>query len=227
MVGSSSSLYYAQLLPSGILPSGGQRGHRFPKSVDAFAVDWLDSNVAISGWRNGNVVLWDTRINSTGTTIADQALRFEHKRGVCILNMKAWNDNQVTVAGTRNTLCTHYKRMSKKRDDNGKPYTIPYLECPTYRNTAQGLPLGFDVSSRLNAIAAASDRAEVHLFDASNGKEVHPRGIKRLVYSLFFTILSINVSISRRLSMISCPFLCYSRCQSCPFSFLNCDYQGG
>ncbi|MCJ1284301.1 hypothetical protein MMC26_003632 [Xylographa opegraphella] len=48
--------------------------------------------------------------------------------------------------------------------------TAPYIEYPSYRNSAHG-NLGFDVSNVMGLVAAATDEGEVKIWDGWTGKE--------------------------------------------------------
>jgi hypothetical protein len=54
-----------------------------------------------------------------------------------------------------------------------KGFTLPYLAYPSYRNSAYR-DLGFDVSTSLGLIAAATDDSEIELIDLWTGARLTP-----------------------------------------------------
>ncbi len=60
------------------------------KSSDTLAVDWLDQNVVLSGSRNGQIRLWDTRSNGTSTRMLHPS---------CTTHVRRLNEHMIVVAG--------------------------------------------------------------------------------------------------------------------------------
>lgn len=67
-----------------------QNRHADFKSSDTLAVDWLDQNVVISGARNGQIRLWDTRNNGTSTRMLHPS---------CTTHVRRLNEHMIVVAG--------------------------------------------------------------------------------------------------------------------------------
>lgn len=77
-----------------------QHGHFYAgvsdyEASDTLAVDWLDQNVVVSGCRNGQVRLWDTRSNGTSA-------RMQHSS--TITHARRLNEHMIVVAGLRHQV---------------------------------------------------------------------------------------------------------------------------
>ena len=133
------------------------------------AVDWLDRNILIGGLRNGKVRMWDTRASGNGNASSNHII----KHGSCVTHLKAWNQNQVTVAGIEDRLSTYDLRYVLPRPDLGRAASEPYVRFPDYRNKAHnGEAIGFDICPTLSLVAAATDDERVLLFNARTGQQI-------------------------------------------------------
>ncbi|MCJ1276180.1 hypothetical protein MMC21_003985 [Puttea exsequens] len=137
------------------------------EGVDVLAVDWLDRNIVLNGFRDGTVRLWDTR--ATGM----DAVSTRVKHGSCVAHVRAINEHVIVVAGMHNRLCTYDLRFLHAQEQYAGT-TRPWLQFQGYQNWDMGVKLGFDVSQGL--IAAATDLRRVKIFDVSSGAELRDVG---------------------------------------------------
>ena len=129
-----------------------------------FSVIWLSSTLLASGCRSGAVWLYDQR--SHGKT-----LRLQNPSSVThIRHADEW---RLVIAGLQNNLHTYDLRFPKTSYQhlNDINVTDPYISYPKYKNSAHP-SLGFDISTSLELIAAATDECGVQLFELWTGKEV-------------------------------------------------------
>ena len=136
------------------------------------AVDWLDRNILIGGLRNGKVRMWDTRASGTNHSSFSHVI----KHGSCITHVRAWNQNQIVVAGIEDQLNTYDLRYVLPGPNLEHAASEPYMRFPNYKNKAHTCEaIGFDICPTLNLIATATDDERVLLFNAGTGEQLESR----------------------------------------------------
>ena len=85
---------------------------------DTTAVDWLDRNVVLSGCRNGQVRLWDTR--NIGTSIP-----LRHPSS--ITHARRLNENMIVVAGLKHQASPMIRLSSLISSSFPSPHSISFL----------------------------------------------------------------------------------------------------
>ena len=115
----------SQLIIIGMKPDGPRRITRLEASKkhdqrDVHAVDWLDTNVAMSGLRNGKVFLWDIR----AAGVSAMTHRITHGSSIC--HTRALSGNKIVVSGMKNKV-----RCSHSRFGIHQPSTINVCSLPS------------------------------------------------------------------------------------------------
>ena len=99
-----------------------------------FGVDWLDHNTIVSGGRQGNVCLWDTRARG-------QSMRFRHPAQ--INHVRKLKGSQVAVAGINESVSSH------TRDPPPSPPSCKgFFQNPTNNHSPLPCSVHLDIHSR-------------------------------------------------------------------------------
>ena len=132
-------------------------------SSEVLAVDWLDTNVVLSGCRDSTVTLWDTRASGGGATSRPV------RHASCINHVRRLDGSRIVVAGLERRMASYDLRYLRPAADGA--VTRPYVEFSAYGNgELNGVAVGFDVCGDL--VAAGTDEAGVQLFEGPSGRRV-------------------------------------------------------
>lgn len=140
------------------------------QSNDLLSAAWLRDFVIASGYRDGRIVLTDTR--SQGTSEGSSVLRALAPTTVHALQNV--NEHQVIAAGPKNNL-----HMYDLRNIRGSPlsrYDIsrPFISYSEYINAAD-VDLPIALSRQFNVLAAGSANGAVQVFDVWSGREIRSK----------------------------------------------------
>ncbi|KAK8169564.1 hypothetical protein IWX90DRAFT_430292 [Phyllosticta citrichinensis] len=136
-----------------------QRDQRGDKDDDALALDWLSPNVLASGFRSGNIVLYDLRTR-------DSALRLSHPSSVIGIR-RGDSESRLVVAGLRNNMNLYDLRMAgpyNKKKSSRSVFRFKYSNEYTVSS-------GLDVHPESGVVAAAQGR-RVQLYSIKNGAQI-------------------------------------------------------
>ncbi|KAI9709634.1 MAG: hypothetical protein M1828_002395 [Chrysothrix sp. TS-e1954] len=127
---------------------------RLPGKSDALDLSWLTPQTLATGYRNGDLRLWDLR--SQGS-----AIRLRKTGAVC--NIRRTADQGVAIHGM-NSIALYDLRMASKR----APRPVTTIDF----DNKDGRPRGFDVSTELGVVASADDENFIRLYSLRDGREL-------------------------------------------------------
>ena len=171
----SKGIYYLKMTTTGTYDSDETKT---TSKSDVLAVRWLSPKLLLGGCRNGNVLLYDQRVEKDV-----QALY--HPSGV--VRLRVVDEHRVVVAGMEDQLHTYDLRYLSTVPAEPRPLrpanirrTVPYISYSAYRNSSYCF-LGFDASSSLGLIAAATEDKKIKMLELWTGKEIVPAwGIEKV-----------------------------------------------
>ncbi|KAI1135301.1 hypothetical protein F5Y05DRAFT_395150 [Hypoxylon sp. FL0543] len=172
--------------------SSNQRGKLLiPDSFrDVFSIDFHadNPNVMFFGGRPGKVFTGDVREEARKWDVV--ALNNS------ITHIKSVSQNQVLVAGLRNTLSVfdlRYCDLAKvrdKKDPKTERKAIPVVTMPAYKNAAR-FDVGLDYDPQSGVVAAAHDDGRIALYSVRSGKRLPSRDVDK-VHSIIGPIHSLQ-----------------------------------
>ncbi|KTW26134.1 hypothetical protein T552_04195 [Pneumocystis carinii B80] len=129
---------------------------------DVFAIEFLNTNTFLTGYRNGWVDLLDTRCSESTKSCYTNPL-IKHKSS--ITNFGLTSDYHLVVAGLENYLNMYDIRMIHSEKDM---FSCPLLFFNGYINECS-FGLGFDIS-RNKRIVAASGQDQIYFWSTLDGR---------------------------------------------------------
>ncbi|KAJ5167724.1 uncharacterized protein N7482_003318 [Penicillium canariense] len=165
----------------------GFRRHGNSSHASIRAVEWLSSDVIVSGLRNSTVFLYDVR---TG----DSSLRLQHSQSVT--KIRKVDPYRVVVSGPNSLEMYDIRFAANGLQHKPKPLarshvsSHPYLSFPDFAPDA--IP-DFDVSAELGLLASASDDRTVQFFSLNTGNPV-PSPLSKYRYPCPITGLCFEAS---------------------------------
>ncbi|KAL1981019.1 hypothetical protein VTN96DRAFT_3243 [Rasamsonia emersonii] len=166
--------YWAIGTSDGLHVMEGQQGHwvlgkrRMPggRAWDITAVEWLTSDVIVSGLRNSAILLYDIRSNGWSE-------RLQHAHSVA--KVRKVDEYRLVVAGYKSLemydLRYPKNGMQTKPRPNAKGHTStkPYLSFPDYDSE---LMHQIDISQELGLLASCTDYHKIQLYSLADGSLV-------------------------------------------------------
>ncbi|KAK7535724.1 hypothetical protein IWX49DRAFT_580667 [Phyllosticta citricarpa] len=136
-----------------------RRDQHDEKDDDALALEWLSPNVLASGFRSGNIVLYDLRTRAS-------ALRLSHPSSVIGIR-RGDSESRLVVAGLRNNMNLYDLRMAGPYERKNRSKSVFRFKYSNEYTVSSGL----DVHPDSGVVAAAQGR-RVQLYSIKDGGQL-------------------------------------------------------
>ncbi|KAF4986658.1 hypothetical protein FGRMN_10726 [Fusarium graminum] len=161
VVGSNNGLFQVRSNEtlSAIAPGVTPKGMQVPQEI--FAQDFQEGNhnILLAGGRQPRLWLADLRASPVQWSFAKHASSISH--------IKSVNPHQVLVSGLQSSMALYDVRFLSRNPRGARPL----LKFADHHNEAH-FHIGWDVSPKLNVVAAAQDNGTVKLFSLRSGRRL-------------------------------------------------------